>query len=387
LPRTHLATLVVSFAVIGVVVAVRMLARRIPGALIAVVGAIVASEVLHLGARGVEVLGPVPAGVPHLALPGLSPADLRALLPAAVSMAVVILAQSAATSRAYGARYDETVDTDGDLIGLGGANLAAAVTGTFVVNGSPTKTQMVDSAGGRSQLSQLSAVGVVMIVLLSATGPLAALPLAALAAVVFLIGIELIDAAGMRRIYAMRREEFLVAVLTAAAVVFLGVEQGILLAIAASIVDHLRHSYEPRSSVLAKSPTGHWHSLAVSADARTADGLVIYRFGSGLYFANASRFAADVTSLTGSAAGVRWFCLDAAAIGDFDYTAAAVLTRVHDRLRGAGIRLVLSGVIDPVRAQLDRYGLSTQIGAGGFYETSGEVLAEYQAGTADSNPH
>jgi high affinity sulfate transporter 1 len=386
-PRTHLPTLSVSLVVIAVVVAVRLLARRIPGPLLAVVGAIVASEVLHLAAYGVEVIGAVPAGVPRLTVPGLSPTDLRMLLPVAVSMAVVILAQSAATSRAYGARYDESVDTDRDLVGLGAANLGAALTGTFVVNGSPTKTQMVDSAGGRSQLSQLAAVGVVLIVILTATGPLAALPLAALAAVVFLIGIELIDVAGMRRIYSLRREEFVVAVVTAAAVVFLGVEQGILLAIAASIVDHLRHSYEPRSSVLAKSSTGHWHSSPVTPGARTADGLVIYRFGSGLYFANASQFAADVTTLTGSAAtGVRWFCLDAAAIGDVDYTAAAVLTRVHDRLRGAGIRLVLAGVIDPVRTQLDRYGLSTQIGVDGFYETAGEVLAEFQSGASGSEP-
>lgn len=334
LSRTHLVTLYVSLAVIAVVLAVRLLVRRIPGALIAVVGAIVASEVLHLAEQGVQVIGAVPAGVPHLTVPGLSLTDLRMLLPAAMSMTVVILAQSAATSRAYSARYDESVDDDIDLVGLGVAKLTAALTGTFVVNGSPTKTQMVDSAGGRSQLSQLSAVGVVLIVLLTATGPLAALPLAALAAVVFLIGVELIDVAGMRRIYTLRREEFLVAALTAAAVVFLGVEQGILLAVAASIVDHLRHSYEPRSSVLAKSSTGHWHSSPVQPGARTTEGLVIYRFGSGLYFANASLFAADVVTLTGRAAGVRWFCLDAAAIGDVDYTAAAVLTRVHDRLRG-----------------------------------------------------
>jgi MFS superfamily sulfate permease-like transporter len=190
-------------------------------------------------------------------------------------MFVVIVAQSSATSRAYAATYNETVKENRDLLGLAGANLSAAFTSAFVVNGSPTKTQMVDSASGRSQFASLTAAVVVLLVVLVFTGPLAYLPIAALATVVFLIGIELIDAAGMRRIYLLRREEFLVAAVTAAAVVFLGVEQGMLLAIMASMVDHLRHSYHPRSSVLVKSAAGHWQSLPVTADARTTKGLVI----------------------------------------------------------------------------------------------------------------
>jgi MFS superfamily sulfate permease-like transporter len=296
-----------------------------------------------------------------------------------VSMAVVVLAQSAATSRAYALRYGEPMDGDADLVGMAGANLAASVTGAFVVNGSPTKTQMVDSAGGRSQLAQLSAAAVVLLVLVVLTGPLAVLPLAALAAVVFLIGVELVDLAGLRRIYQVRRTEFGVALLTAAAVVFLGVEQGILLAIAASVVDHLRHSYHPRSSVLAKSPAGHWRSLPVAPGARSVAGFVIYRFGTSLYFANASRLAQDVRLLVGTGPPVAWFCLDGAAIGDVDYSAALVVGLVFDELRAANIRLVCSNIIDPVRADLDHYGLTAKIGADGYFGTSGEVLAAYQA--------
>ncbi len=139
---------------------------------------------------------------------------------------------------------------------------------------------------------------VVLLVVLVLTGPLAYLPISVLATVVFLIGIDLIDVAGLRRIYTVRREEFLVAALTAAAV-FIGVEQGVLLAIVASIVDHLRHSYDPRSSVLVKSAAGHWQSMPITVGTRTTDGLVIYRFGTSLYFANASRLAADISTLTG----------------------------------------------------------------------------------------
>ena len=220
-------------------------------------------------------------------------------------MFVVILAQSSATSRAYAAKYSEEVSEDTDLTGLAAANVAAAFSGTFPVNGSPTKAQIVDSAGGRSQLSSLAAAVVVLVVLVLLTGPLAYLPEAALAAVVFLIAAELVDVAGLRRILATRRHEFAVALLTAVAVVALGVEQGIVVAVVASIVDHLRHSYSPLNSILVKSPEGHWRATPVTAGARTEPGLAVYRFGTSLYYANAARLAADITAVAGHGAGDR----------------------------------------------------------------------------------
>jgi SulP family sulfate permease len=316
----------------------------------------------------------VPAGLPVLGLPGLDLADLGAVLPTALSMLVVILAQSAATARAYAARFGQSADTDADLVGLAGANLAAAVSGAFVVNGSPTKTQIAAGAGGRSQLMSLVAAALALLVVLLLAPALAGLPLAALATVVLLIGVELVDVPGMRAIWRVRRVEFAVAVLTALAVVVLGVQTGILAAVAASIVDHLRHSYAPLSGVLAKGERGHWRSLPVRAGARTVEGLVVYRFGSGLYFANAARLVADLELLTGSGTRVRWLCLDAAAIGDIDYSAGSVLRHVQAQLAASDVRLVLSNVIDPVRAQLDRYGITATC-----YETSGEVLEAFLA--------
>jgi MFS superfamily sulfate permease-like transporter len=294
-------------------------------------------------------------------------------------MFVVILAQSAATSRAYAMKYGEALNDDMDLVGLGAANVAAAFSGTFVVNGSPTKTQMVDSAGGRSQLAHLTTAAVVLIVLVLLTGPLAYLPIAALAAVVFLIAAELVDIRGMRRILACRRHEFVVAVLTAAAVVVLGVEYGIGLAVVASIIDHLRHSYHPINSVLVKSPAGHWQPMPVAPGARTEEGLVVYRFGSSLYYANASRFLDDLRALIGHGAPVRWLVLDFAAIGDVDYTAAFILTRSIDLLHKRHIRIAVSTLLDPVRRQLDRYHISAEIGPDAFYDTPGEALEDFHA--------
>ena len=339
LPHVHWADVAVSIAVIVVVVAARWINRRIPGLLIAVIIAIIVSWAADLARHGVAVVGPVPRGLPSLGLPALGWHDAAALLGVAVSMFVVILAQSAATSRAYAAKYEEPFSEDTDLVGLAAANAAAAFSGTFVVNGSPTKTQIVDSAGGRSQLSQLTASAVVLIVLVLLTGPLAYLPDAALAAVVFLIAVELVDVKGMRRILAVRKHEFAVALLTTAAVVVLGVEYGIVLAIIASIVDHLRHSYSPLNSVLVKSPEGHWQPVPAGPGARTEEGLVVYRFGTSLYYANASRLVEDVAALVGHGGPLRWLVIDCAAIGDVDYTASAVLAKVVEHVHQHHVHL------------------------------------------------
>jgi MFS superfamily sulfate permease-like transporter len=332
LPHVHWADVAMSIAIIVVVVVARRINRRIPGLLIAVIIAIVVSRAADLARHGVAVVGLVPRGLPSLGLPALGWRDAEALLGVAVSMFVVILAQSAATSRAYAAKYEEPFSEPADLVGLGAANAAAAFSGTFVVNGSPTKTQIVDSAGGRGQLSQLTAAAVVLIVLVLFTGPLAYLPDAALAAVVFLIAIELIDLLGMRGILACRKHEFAVASFTAAAVVALGVEYGLVLAIIASVIEHLRHSYSPFNSVLVKSPAGHWQPVPVVPGTRTEAGLVVYRFGTSLYYANASRLMEDVAALADHGGPLHWMVLDWAAIGDVDYTAAAVLAKVVEHV-------------------------------------------------------
>jgi SulP family sulfate permease len=379
LPHVHWADVAVSIAVIAVVVVVRWLNPRIPGLLIAVIIAIIVSWAAHLARHGVAVVGPVPRGLPSLGLPALGLRDAGELLGVAVSMFVVILAQSAATSRAYAAKYEEEFSEATDLVGLGAANAAAAFSGTFVVNGSPTKTQTMDSAGGRSQLSSLAAFAVVLLVLVLFTGPLAYLPDAALAAVVFVIAIELIDLLGMRGILATRKHEFAVASFTAAAVVALGVEYGLVLAIIASITEHLRHSYSPLNSVLVKSPAGHWHPVPAGPGARTEEGLVVYRFGTSLYYANASRLVEDVAALVGHGGPLRWLVIDCAAIGDVDYTASAVLVKVVEHVHQHHVHLVLSCVLGPVRQQLDRYGISKAVGQDAYFDTPGEALEAFHS--------
>src|SRR5262249_21010321 len=177
-----------------------------------------------------------------------------------------------------------------DLVGLGLANIGAALSGTFVVNGSPTKTQMVDSAGGRTQMSLLVTAAIVLLVLLFLTAPLAYLPETVLAAVVFLVGIDLIDLEVMRNIYLRRSSEFWVALITALMVVLVGVEQGILLAIVLSLIDHTRRGYRPRNVVLVPAGTG-WHAQPVATAAQALPGLVIYRFTHSMYYRNAQQLS------------------------------------------------------------------------------------------------
>ena len=223
----------------------------------------------------------------------------RSVASVAFSIFVVILAQSAATSRAYAAQYSDQFDENVDLVGLGMANVAAGLTGTFVVNGSPTKTQMVDGSGGRCQIAQLTMSGSCCSSCCSSRCRCSTCPTAVLAAVVFVIGIELVDIAGMRRIFRFRHDEFLVAAITAGVVVFVGVLQGIVLAIVLSLVDHLRRSYHPRDTLLVKEDSGRWRTVPVPAPEEASPatdaepGLVIYWFGATLYYANANRFTEE----------------------------------------------------------------------------------------------
>ncbi len=372
------ATVAVSAVIILVIRGGRLVSRRIPWPLLAVVGSIAASAAWDFAGDGISVLGTVPGGLPSLTFPTVATSDIGPLAGVALSMFVVILAQSAATSRAYAAKYDETVDENTDLVGLGMSNVAAAVTGTFVVNGSPTKTQMVDTAGGRTQVANLTMGVLVVVVLLFLTEPLQYMPNAVLAAVVFLIGLDLVDVSGMKRIFAVRRDEFWVAALTAAAVVFVGVLPGILLAIFLSLVIHLRLSYRPRNALLGRDSDGHVASMPLEDRHELVPGLVVYRFSHSLYYANANQFQEEVVALLDEDTPPAWLCLDASAVADVDYTAGETMRQVHDELAAKDVRLVVCDVSDDVHAELERLGVVDLLGADAIKAGVDEVVADFR---------
>jgi MFS superfamily sulfate permease-like transporter len=205
------------------------------------------------------------------------------------------------------------------------------------------------------------------------------LPEAVLSAVVFLIGLELIDFKGMRKIHAERPWEFWVALITALVVVFWGVEQGIVLAIGLSLVVHTRHGYRPKNVVLVTTDRGHWHSLPVGDPAQLVPGLLVYRFSHSMYYANADLLKRQVLELVAAAQPpLRWFCIDAAAVDDVDFSAAETLCAISSLLRQQQIRLVLAVVADEVRTELDRSGLTALIGEDAYYARLGDVLNAYR---------
>jgi len=378
--ETNFYALATAVAVLVMIVGLKKLSPKIPGALLAVIGAMVVSWAMDLQSHGVHVLGAIPSGLPAIGLPDVNWSwDLiQKLVPVAFAMFVVILAQSAATSRAFAARYNERFSENTDLVGLGMANIGAGLSGTFVVSGSPTKTQMVDGAGGRSQLTHLTTVVVVLLVILFLTGPLAFMPEAVLAAIVFMIGLDLIDFEGMKKIFVEARAEFWVALITTAVVVVVGVEQGIIVAMVLSLLDHVRRGSRSKNSLIVARQADGWRTSPVSSPAQFEPGLLAYRFSHSMYYANAEQFSEEVIELANSAdPGLSWFCIDAAAIAEVDYSAAATLRSVYGILKDKGIRMVFALASEDLRADLDRLGITDLVGKDAFYATGDDLLNAY----------
>jgi sulfate permease, SulP family len=378
LAQTRLPTLLIVLAVLAIIVGFEVAAPRFPGALLAVIGMIVLSVYFHWSDRGIHVVGAVPSGLPRIGLPNVAWSDVTLVLPVAFSCFIVILAQSAATSRAYALRYRDRFSQDADLVGLALANAAAGCSSTFVVNGSPTKTAMVDTAGGRSQLSHLTTAMVVLMVLLFFTKPLSFLPNAVLAAIVFMIGVKLIDHRGLAEIRRCKPAEFAIALLTALTVVVLGVEQGIILAVVLSLLQHVRRSYRPHSSVVVRDANNQWIFADPVPGKMVEPGLVMFWFGSDLFYANVAFFAEQARRLVhDSPAPVRWLVFDATAITALDFSAGRALTELHQDLAKSGVVLALVVVPTKHRADLERMGLMNLVGANRIFDSRHAALAAY----------
>lgn len=375
LPHFSAPTLILSALVVTAILGGRRITPRIPVAIVLVVAAIAVSRAFHLAALGVATMGPVPQGLPSLALPLATWSETLQLLPVAASCFVVILAQSAATARALAAHYEESTDEDADILGLAAANGVAAVSGAFVVNGSPTQTAMADRAGARSQLAQITLAACVVVVLSALTGPLQYLPRSVLASIVFTIAIGMVDVPTLR---AMRLEspgEFKLALVTAAAVATIGIEGGVLLAITLSLLRHVRQSYLPHTAVLQFDPGHGWTSVPATPGNQTEPGLILYRFGADLFYANATRFANEALALVqGAPYPVRWLVIEADAITNLDYTAARVVLLLLDKLAQRKVEVAFARVSASLRADMDRHGVTAAVGGDKLFVSRHEAL-------------
>ncbi len=378
LPHANHLAISISLMVLITIQLFERFIPKFPGALLAVVVAIFASWQFNFASHGVTVVGTIPSGLPSFGLPAVDLSELPQILGIALSCCIVIVAQSAATSRAYAFRYNEGFNENIDLEGLAVANLAAGLTGTFVVNGSPTKTEIVDTAGGRSQVAQLATVTVVLVVILFLTQPISYLPNPVLAAIVFSIGLRLVDIKGLKAIFKTHREEFYLAIATAATVVFIGVKEGIILAVMLSLILHVRHSYRPHSAIVIPDDKRLWQAIPVQMGSVSAPGLIIYRFSRDLFYANATFFSEEIEGLVKSASPpIRWLILEARAITGIDYSASLTIRDVAKELAAQNVTFIISGLPPETRRQFDRDGLTDLIGTDRFFNHLEEALAVF----------
>ncbi len=375
LPQLQAFDLGLAALVVGAILLGKRFAPHFPVAMVVVLGMIAASAAFDFAGHGVAVIGPVPGGLPSLRLPRVTWEETLALLPVAASCFVMIIAQSAATSRVYALRHKERVDENADILGLAAANAGAALTGAFVVNGSPTQTAMADNAGARSQVAQLTFAAIVAVVLVALTGPLQYLPHCVLASIVFTIAVGMVDIKGLRAILSEDAGEFHLAALTAAAVPGIGVEQGILLAIALSLVRHVRHSYRPHVSMLAPNALGRWEPTPAKPGLETAPGLIVFRFAADLFYANVDRFSDAARELIAAAPSpVRRFVIDAGALTDIDFSAARAFSDLLAELRGKGVEVFIGRVSAELREDLERHGIVAALGAEKIFPTLHQAL-------------
>ena len=341
-------------------------------------GAAAASAAWDFAGRGIGVIGPVAGGLPHLGLPNVGWRDAETLLPVAASCFVMIMAQSAATARVYAVRHHQGLDEDSDLAGLSAANAAAALSGTFVVNGSPTQTAMMESSGGQSQVAHIATAAVVALVLLFLTHPLQYLPKCVLGAIVFIVAIRLVDLRGMQGIRRESPGEYGLAAITMAVVVLVGVEQGIVLAMVLSLLRIVGHSYRPHTAVLVQGEGGIWQLIPAVNGAMTEPGLAVYRFGAALFYANAGRFSDEIRELAGPPpSALRWIVVDAGAITRIDYTAARVVRELQHNLAERGVDLVFAHVQSDLKPDLERHKLTEVIGADRIFDRLHDALDAY----------
>ncbi len=363
--QIEIATTLLSAAVVGIVIAGWKL--KWPGALLALVGAIVATKFFNLHQFGIEVVGTVPPGLPSFALPSFNLDMAIALLPAAFSIAIVILAQSLAVIRNSAAKHEEKVKDNQDLMALGFANATSALIGGFAINGSPPRTSAGEMAGGKSQLVNVIMSLLIGLVLVVATGLFAFVPAASLAAIVFTIGLHLIKVNEFKQIWEMRRTEFAIALVALIGVAIMGVQKGVMFAVVLSLIERLRRQYHPHDEILVcDQEYAEWANARFGAGRLKIDapaGLFAYRFNDALFFENTGYFYKRITrAIKKAKEPVKYVVLDAGAISDIDYTAGCELGRLVGQLDADDIQFGIAHVSPRLRYLLKRYKLLDLIG-------------------------
>jgi high affinity sulfate transporter 1 len=354
--------------------------KRLPGILIAVVGATVVVAALGLGTHyGVKVLGPLPQGLPVFAIPLIGYNDLFPVLIGGCAIALVSFADTSVLSRAYAARLGTHVDPNQEMVGLGAANLATGFFQGFPISSSASRTPVAEAAGARTQLTSVVGALAIAVLLLVAPNLLQHLPTAALAAVVIAAAIGLFEVTDLKRIYRIQQWEFWLAMVCFVGVAVFGVIPGIGLAIALAIIEFLWDGWRPHSAVLGRAHgVKGYHDITRYPDARQIPGLILFRWDAPLFFANAEFFRERILdAVAKSATPVRWLVVAAEPVTSVDVSAGDTVAELDETLHAQGIELCFAELKDPVKDKLKRFGLFSQLGEQYFFPTIGAAVSSY----------
>jgi high affinity sulfate transporter 1 len=371
------AAVAIGLVSLGVILALQRWFAKVPGVLVAVVLAITVSAALNLSDHGVSLVGTLPEGFPPLTVPKLSSGDLGLLVGGALGIALVSLTDTISTASAFAARTGQEVNGNGEMIGIGAANIGASFFQGFPVSTSGSRTAVAEQAGAKTQVTGLVGAGAIILMLVLAPGLLRDLPQPVLAAVVIAASLSLADIAGTLRLWHQRREDFLLSVTAFLGVALLGVLPGIAVAVGLSILNVFRRAWWPYQATLGRVPgmPGH-HDRSLHPDAEELPRLVIFRFDAPLFFANARTFRDQVRHLARTDPQPLWILIAAEPITDIDTTAADMLADLDKELNDVGISLVFAEMKEPVQGKLRAYQLIGPLDPLHFFPTlDGAVTA------------
>ncbi|MGZ4245857.1 MAG: SulP family inorganic anion transporter [Solirubrobacteraceae bacterium] len=376
--KTVGAALAVGALSLIVILALGRWAPKVPGVLVAVVLAIGATSVFDLADHGVSLVGSLPQGFPPLTFPNAF-SDVPLLVAGALGISLVALTDTISTASAFAARSGQEVNGNGEMLGIGVANVAAGFFQGFPVSTSGSRTAVAERAGAKSQVTGLVGAAAIVLMLVFVPGVLRNLPNPTLAAVVIAASLSLADIPGTVRLWRQRRTEFLLSAVAFLGVAVLGVLQGIAIAVALSILNVFRRAWWPHYTTLGRVEglPGH-HDVELHQDAEQLPGLVILRFDAPLFFANARTFRDEVRRLAATSPPPRWILVAAEPLTDVDTTAADMLLALDEELNAAGTSLVFAELKDPVRAKLERYELIGPLDPDHFFPTLDGAVEQFR---------
>lgn len=363
----------IAVMVVGIILLTRK--TRIPGELIGLVLAIVFAIVFHVQDYGVKMVGALPGGLPSLSDPSFNFGMLITLFPAALSIALVVLAQSSAVIRSLANEHDEKVRLNRDLTALSLANAISALTHGFAVNGSPPRSMAADAAGGRTGMVNVFMGLLIGTLLLFGSGLLADMPMAALASIVFMLGFHLIRFQELRYIWSTHRVEFAVAMIALVGTALFGVYQGVVIAVIVSLMERLSRQYHPKDDILLRDgKLSEWAAERLDwhhhRHRTRPQGLLIYAFDGSLFFENVNYFVQRIKGAIEEAKEpIEYVLIDAGAIDSIDYTAVETTKTLYRQLSSEDIKMGFAHVSPNLRHQFDAFGMTDLVGADNIFST------------------